>query len=115
MDDQSSHSTSSSEQPSGNPSSRTGRRKRKRVRSSPRQLQERFSWEAETEQDKASRKRHSWGLIFFGGIFLLLFLGLGYVSYQYYKKELKNAPAPSPLKQFQDLPTQPQEVSEDLR
>ncbi len=114
MDERSSHSSSNSGHPSGSPSSRSGRRKRKRVRSSPRQLQERFSWEAETEKDKASRKRHRWGLIIFGGVFLLLFLGLGYGAYQYYKRELANAPELTPRQQYDLLPKDPRKVSEDL-
>lgn len=115
MDDRSPHSSSSTGQPSGNPGSRSGRRKRKRVRNSPRQLQERFTWEAETENDKSKRKRHRWGLIIFGGIFFLLFCGMVYIAYHYYKQELKHAPTLPPQKQHQLLPNEPQEVSEDLR
>lgn len=116
MDDRSSHSTRSSGHPSGSPSSRSGRRKRKRVRNSPRQLQERFTWEKETKEDKAQRSRHRWGLILFGSAFLLLFLGLVYVASLYYKQALKTSPHATPIKQkYQELPHEPKDVSEDLR
>ncbi|MEM1059829.1 MAG: hypothetical protein AAGK14_11320 [Verrucomicrobiota bacterium] len=69
------------------------RRRRKRIRSSPRELQKRFSWDGPgggtTDQQPFRR-----GLIIFGGMFLIAFLGLGYLSYNYYKRHAKKPSAP---------------------
>lgn len=94
------------------PRGRSGRR-RKRRRATAEQLGRGFSWGAEPEGTKAEASRHRWGLIVLGSACFVLFCGLSYVAYQWYREYAQQA-SPKPTSPKRSLLITPA-IPEDTR